>query len=175
MVWPTAGLPGLAVGLLFMTSTFTYDFDNAPLISFVRLLISDTQEFQADGITRAYVFSDQEIDAFYVIQMSQFQSGMYYNPPAGQNLPSTPVSYIRVAALALDSLASNRAKLAGIIELLDVKLDMGKAATEFRTQAAAWRDMDDSAGAFAIIEQCNDDWSFRDRWWKTWQRGSGGI
>lgn len=175
MVWPTAGLTGLAVGLLFMTSTFTYDFDNAPLISFVRLLISDTQEFRADGITRAYVFSDQEIDAFYVIQMSQFQSGMYYNPPAGQNLPSTPVSYIRVAALALDSLASNRAKLAGIIELLDVKLDMNAAAKNFRDQAKDWRDVDDNSGAFAIIEQVSDEWSFRDRWIRTWQRGSGGI
>lgn len=143
--------------------SFTYDFLTNANVAYVRLLTADTQ--QADAI-----FSDEEINAFYRIQQSQFQTGMFFSGVAGTILPATPVSYLRVAALALDAIASNKSRLSSITQLLDVKLDPSKAAQALRDQAAAYRETDDNAGAFAIIEQVNDQWSFRDRWWKEFQR-----
>jgi hypothetical protein len=146
---------------------FSYDFAVAPLIGYVRLLIGDTNSAKA-------IFSDEEITAAYNIQASQFQSSMFFSYPSGNNLPSTPVSYLRVAALLLDSLASSKSRLASVVQILDVKLDVSKAAEALRDQAKAYRDTDDDAGAFAIIEQCNNAWSFKQRFWSQVQRQSGG-
>jgi hypothetical protein len=145
---------------------FTYDFDTAPLISYVRLLISDTNA--ADPI-----FQDNEITAAYTIQQSQFQSGQYYSPPAGQILPSSPVSYLRVAALLLDAIAANKARLSSIRRILDVELSPSDAAKMLMAQAAAYRATDDDAGAFMVIEQVNDDPSLLSRISKQAQRQQG--
>ncbi len=147
-------------------STFTYDFATDPLIANVRLLISDTAE--------PFIFSDEEIQAFYNIVASQYQSSMFFSGPAYRTLPQQPVSYVRVAALALDSLASNAARLASVTKLLDVSLAPDKAAISLRDQAKAYREMDDDAGAFAIVEQVTTGWSFVDRFWSQVQRQSGG-
>jgi hypothetical protein len=147
--------------------SFTYDFTNNPQVAYVRLLIPDTQATKA-------IFSDEEITAFYYIQSAQFQSSMKYTPPAGAlTLPSQPVSYLRVAALALDSLANNAARLGDAIRVLDV--DIRAAAKHLRDAAAALRTIDDESGAFAIIEQTPTQWAFADRWWKQAQRQSGGL
>jgi hypothetical protein len=153
-----------------LMGSFSYNFCNGTqnMIDFVRLLISDTQPVN-------YIFADQEIMGAYQIQMSQFQSAQFFSPPQGQNLPSSPVSYLRVAALLLDSLAANKARLASIKQLLDVKLDSSDASIQLRATAAEYRQVDDDAGAFFIIEQVNDEWSFRDRFWKQVQRQSGGM
>lgn len=145
--------------------SFTYDFATAPLISYVRLLIPDTDSSNP-------IFQDDEIQAFYFIQSQQYQSSMRYSGPAGQNLPSSPVSYLRVAALALGTLAGNSARLSSVIGLLDVKLDPSKAAEMLRAQAAEYRTIDDDAGAFMIIEQCTTSWGFLDRYWSQVQRQS---
>lgn len=168
---------GLLVLVTLMAGLFTYnDCDGTNnLIDFVRLLIMDTQEFGPNGTTRAYVFSDNEITAFYTIQTMQFQSAQFFSPPAGMNLPTSPVAVLRVAAMALDSMAANSSKLASVIELLDVKLSPDKAAIALRAQANQYRDLDDNSGAFFIVEQVNDQWSFRDRFWKQVQRQSGGM
>lgn len=147
--------------------SFTYSFTDAPAIAYVRLLISDT--------TAPGIFSDEEITAFYAIQRSQFQSSMFYSYPAGQNLPLQPLSYLRVAALALDSLASNQARLASITQLLDVHLAPSVAAKSLREQADNYRQVDDDSGAMAIIEQCPTVWAFQDRYWNQIQRQSGGY
>lgn len=144
-----------------------------PGIDYPRLLISDTQQFAADGITPIYIFEDQEITAFTNIVGLNFQSSMFYSGPAGANLPTSPVSYLRIAALALDSLAANKSRLASVKKLLDVQLDSSDAAIQLRATAAQYREVDDDAGAFAIIEQVNDYWSFSDRFWKQVQRQSG--
>ncbi len=148
------------------SGTFTYNFTTAPLVSYVRLLISDTQ---APGI-----FSDEEIAAFYNIQAAQFQSSMFYSYPAGQNLPSSPVSYLRVAALALDSMSTNLSRVSSVLQVLDVKLNPN-ASDQMRKDAANYRQVDDEAGAFAIIEQCTTVWGFSDRYWNQVQRQSGGY
>lgn len=146
--------------------SFSYQLGANPQIDIPRLLISDTQSTN-------HVFEDQEILMFYVVQQSMFQSSMQYAGTSGQNLPSNPVSYLRVAALALDSLAANKSRLASVTELLDVKLSVDKAADQLRKQAAEYRDIEDNAGAFAIIEQTPTVWAFADRYWKGVQRQQG--
>lgn len=141
---------------------FSYDFASSPAISYVRLLIADTDP-------SCPIFQDDEINAAYAIQGNVWQSGQFYSPPNGAYVPSSPVSYLRVAALLLDALASNKARLSSITQLLDVKLDPSKASTALRELAQSYRDQDDM-GAFAIIEQCNNDWATRDRWYKQLQR-----
>lgn len=158
--------------------SFSYNFGANPPIDYIRLLISDTQE--TDGGSPAvniYIFEDSEIMAAYQIQAAQFQSSQFFSGAMGRNLPSQPVSYLRVAALLLDSLASNKSRLSSLVEVLDVKLDPSKASKSLRDQAAAYRETDDNAGAFMIIEQCNDQWSFRQRYWNEVQRqvGPGGF
>lgn len=156
----------LAAALLVLMS-FSYDFTNNPRVAYVRLLIPDTQQATA-------IFSDEEIAAFYTIQGAQFQSSMLYSPPAGRTqLPDPPTAYLRVAALAIDSLANNAARLGQAIKVLDVSISA--AASELRKSAAALREIDDDAGAFAIIEQTPTTWAFTDRWWKQVQRQSGGF
>lgn len=158
-----------------MPGTFSYGYGTNPIIDPIRLLISDTQEFGPDGVTPVYVFADQEIQMAYQIQASAFQSGQFWSPPSGSfTLPTQPVSQLRVAALLLDSLAANTSRLASIKQILDVKLDSRDAAIQLRETACEYRTVEDESGAFAIIEQVNDVFSFRDRWWKQVQRQSGG-
>ncbi len=151
---------------------FTYDFANNRQVAIIRLLISDTINTDANPA----IFSDTEITAFYFINSQVWQSSMQWSGTAGvQTLPNPPVSYYRVAALALDTLANNQARLAGAIELLDVKLDLGSAAKALHDQANCFRDQDDNSGAFAIIEQTNTVFSFRQRFWNEWARQIGGV
>ncbi len=149
--------------------SFTYTEGANPTIDYVRLLIPDTDSSN-------FIYSDEEIAAFYQIQGNVFQSAQFFSGSQGRSIPSTPVSYVRVAALALDSLANNKGRLAGILQILDVKLDLSKASQALRDGAANYRQIDDDSGALMIIEQTNTDWSFRDRVWKQFQRqqlGSG--
>lgn len=148
---------------------FTYQGGANPQIDYIRLLIPDTDPTQP-------IFDDTEIESFYQIQASVFQSGMFFSGQQGRNLPGTPVDYYRVAALALDVMANNKAKLGAVSKLLDVSLqDIGKLVDAIRSGARAYREQSDDAGSFMIIEQTNTDWSFRDRWWKQWQRQSAGA
>jgi hypothetical protein len=161
-----------------MGGTFSYGPTSSPPtlnppIDYVRLLIADTVEFDAQG-NPVYIFADQEIQAMTKLQTSTFQSSMFFSGPAGRFIPPTPVAYLRVAAYLLQSMAANKAKLASVQKLLDVTLDPSKAAAALNKQAQAYLDMDDNTGAFFIAEQVNDMWSFRDRFWKQVQRQSGG-
>lgn len=152
---------------------FTYDFVNSPQVSNVRLLVADTDY-------TAPIFQDEEIVAAMSIVQAQFQSGQFFSTPSGAlgagaqgvNLPSTPIPYYRVAAVLLYAIAGNKSRLASVIKLLDVSLDPAKAAKALQDQAAAWIKLDEESGAFAIIEQVNDQFSFRDRFWRQWQRQS---
>jgi hypothetical protein len=147
--------------------SFSYNFGANPPIDYPRLLISDTQIVN-------HVFEDEEIQAFTAICSLNWQSGMQYSWPSGANLPTQPVNYLRIAAMALDALAANKSRLASIKQLLDVRLDSTDAADQLRQTAAEYREVDDNAMAFVIIEQCNDLASFRERWWKQVQRQTAG-
>ena len=146
--------------------TYSYGYGSNPTIDLPRLLISDT------GPT-TWVFADEEITMAYNIQAAQFQSSQFFSPPAGRNLPASPVSYLRVAALLLDALAANKSRLGSITQLLDVHLSPSVAAKSLRDQAAAYRQTDDDAGAYALLEQTPTTWAFQDRWWNQIARQSG--
>jgi hypothetical protein len=153
---------------------FTYGGGSNPQIDYPRLLISDTQEFLPDGVTPGYIFSDQEIQANALIIAGVWQSSMFYTQPTGlSNLPSTPTNYLRQAAQLLFSLAANKSRLASVKQLLDVKLDSSDAAIQLRETAQSYLDLDDNSGAFVIIEQVNNNFSFQDRFWKQVQRQQG--
>jgi len=146
-----------------MSFTYTLPSD----IGYVRLLVADTDSANP-------IFSDEEITAFIALSKMAWQSSMFYSAAGGQAvLPSPPVSYLRAAALALDALASSSARLAGVTELLDVKLSVKEAAMQLQKQAQSYRDVDDNSGAFAIIEQISTDWSFQSRFFRQAQRQLG--
>lgn len=152
--------------------SFSYQFGANPPIDYPRLLISDTQQFGADGTTKIYAFEDSEIMAATTIETSVFQSAQFYSGQGGLTsfANQAVVPWRRIAATLLDSLAANKARLSAVTELLDVKLAPGIAAKALREQAQALRDADDNSGSFAIIEQVGNQFSFRDRFWKTVQR-----
>ena len=144
---------------------FTY-IPGTPVF-YCRLLIPDTQ---SPGI-----FSDEEINGFLQINQMTWQSSMFYSGPGGAvNLPSTPSNFLRAAALALNTLAGNSSRLAGVTQLLDVKLNPAAAAKALQDTAQRYLDMDDNSGAFAIAEQVTTVWAFRDRWLAQLQRQTGG-
>lgn len=149
--------------------SFSYGFGANPPIDYPRLLISDTVDV-------GHIFEDSEITAATNIQAGTFQSSQFWSGAAssGAYLPTQPVSYLRIAALLLDSLASNKARLSAVTQLLDVHMDPSKAAKALSDQATKYREVDDDSGAIMIIEQVNDVFSFRDRFWKQVQRQSGG-
>lgn len=137
-------------------------------IFYVRLLIADTSETNP-------IFSDEEINGFLQINQLTWQSSMFSSYQMGTiQLPSTPSNFLRAAALALQSLAGNAARLAGVTQLLDVKLSPAQASTALRQQAQSYLDMDDNSGAFAIAECVTTVWAFRDRWLAMLQRQTGG-
>ena len=140
-------------------------------IDFVRLLIPDT----GGGSPVVFIFSDQEILAFSAINAMTWQSPQFWSGPAGQAvLPTTPSNIFRAAALALRTLAGNNSRLAAVTQLLDVKLSPALAAKALQDVAQSYLDMDDNSGAFAIFEQVNTIWTWRDRWVAQIQRQSGG-
>ena len=135
---------------------------------YVRLLIPDTSESTP-------IFSDEEINGFLAINSMTWQSSMFYSGPGGlTNLPQTPSNFLRAAALALNTLAGNSSRLAGVTQLLDVKLNPAAAAKALQDTAQRYLDMDDNSGAFAIAEQVTTVWAFRDRWLAQLQRQTGG-
>ena len=89
-------------------------------------------------------------------------------------LPQIPIPYYRVAAIMLQSMAAQQAWPSAVTQLLDVKLNGPAAVKALQALAQSYIDLDNDSGAFMIIEQVNNDWSFRDRFWKQWQRQSAG-
>lgn len=145
--------------------SFTYTPNT--FIFAVRSLIPDTN-------SASPIFSDEEINGFAAINSAIWQSSMYYSYQQGrQSLPLTPQNPFRCAAVALNVLAGNASRLSAVLGLLDVKLN-AQVGDQLRKQAQAWLDMDDNSGAFAIYEQCNTVWAFRDRWIAQLQRQTGG-
>ena len=147
--------------------SWTYSFVDNPNIAYVRLLIPDTDPVKI-------IFQDEEIQAFFAIQQATFQSGMFFSGVQGRNLPSLPLSFVRVAALALDTLANNKGKLGNVVKLLDVQMDWKDAASILREGAKTYREVDDNAGAIMIIEQTPTDWAFAQRFWNQFQRQTAG-
>lgn len=145
--------------------SFSYTSGANPTIDYIRMLIGDT-------VDAGHIFEDAEITSAYAIQAAQFQSGMRYSGAGGANLPSQPISYLRVAAILLKSLASSKARIT-VSKLLDANITPAQAAKALRDQANDWLEQDDNAGAFIILEQCFTGPGFIDRYYKQVQRQVG--
>jgi hypothetical protein len=145
---------------------FTY-IPGTPIF-YCRLLIPDTNPDNP-------IFSDDEINGFMQIKQMTWQSSMFSSYQQGTvQLPQTPSNFLRAAALALNTLAGNSSRLAGVTKLLDVSLNPAAAAKALQDTAQRYLDMDNNSGAFAIYEQCTTVWAFRDRWLAQLQRQTGG-
>lgn len=142
--------------------SFSYQFGANPAIDYPRFLASDT-------VDQGHVFEDSEILMVTAIQQKTWQSAQQYSGSGGANLPSAPVSYRRIAATLLDAVAANKARLSSVTQLLDVTLSPEQAASSLREVAKCLREEDD-AGAFVMIEQVQQPFGFRDRWWAQMQR-----
>lgn len=137
--------------------SFSYQMGANPQIDYVRLLIADTNPAQP-------IFQDQEIYSAYNI-ITCFVIVPGGGGQATINSNYTP-SYYRVAAILLDSLAANKAALAGLLKVLDVNIDLSKAAQELRASAKEYRDVEDNSGAFAIVEWVPNNFAATERVWK---------
>jgi hypothetical protein len=156
--------------------SFTYTPPALNLVNACRLLCFDTQQFAPDGVTRSYIFDDEEYQMIgSMLAGGTAQSSQFYSPPVYGTVPTTPVSYLRIASIMLDSLACNKARLAAIKQLLDVRMDSSDAAIQLRAQAQEYRQIDDDSAAIFVIEQVNTSWAFRDRFWSQVQRQQAGV
>lgn len=114
------------------------------------------------------VFTDDEVNAALFLESSQnlYVSGMATPGGAASQVPVQVYSYYRAAALLLDSLAANKARLAAINELLDVHLTAEKASQELRATAKEYRTVEANAGHFAIAEMVGNIFQSRERIYK---------
>lgn len=153
--------------------SFSYQMGLNPSVDIPRLLIADTINTTAQPC----IFQDEEILTIErIVVPGVWQSSMFFSGLAGTaTLPTTPVNYLRTAAYLLNSMAANAALLSSVIQLLDVKLNVGEARKALQAQAQAWIDIDNDSMAFVIIEQVHDTWSFEERFWSQVQRMSSGT
>lgn len=150
--------------------SFTYPSGNA-VFDLTRLLIPDTDSAQP-------IFTDDEINLFLNAESSQ---SLYVSAQAQATAFQGTSGYVPqiyspffAAALALDSLAGSRARLASVLQLLDVKLDASKAAAALKDQAQEYRQREIDRGSFAIAEQVTTVFQARERVWAQWLRLYGG-
>ncbi len=113
------------------------------------------------------IFDDAEINAFLYMTSSQalYISGQAAVTGAQVQNPPIPQVYsvMFAAALGLDAIASNKARLAAIAQILDVKLGHDAAAAALHTQAEAYRNTERNGGSFAIAEMVVDQFGARQR------------
>lgn len=140
---------------------FTYQFGANPTIDFPRLIVGDT-------VDAGHIWEDSEIMAGYQIDVAYAIVPM--NGQVATNYGGSPATWRRVAATLLDGLASSRGRLAGALQVLDIKCDLGKASSELREQAKYLREVEDNAGHFASAEMVNDPQQARERVYKQWLR-----
>jgi hypothetical protein len=111
------------------------------------------------------IFSDEEINRAIFRTSSQ---GIYTSSMAVVNgmagvMPVNVTSPLMAAAILLDSLASNRSLLAGVVKVLDVSVAPAQAAQELRNTAKEYRDTARRDGSFAIVEQAPNAFAARER------------
>ncbi len=126
-------------------------------IFYVRSLIPDTDPVKV-------IFTDEELNGYLFLNSSQglYSSGQAWPIGTTQTMPVQVYSYYRAAAQAIDVIASNRARLATVEMILDVKLNPGIAAKTLHDIAEGLREQDENM-SFGIVEQVFDPFSARER------------
>lgn len=108
-----------------------------------------------DNTSTAYVFEDDEIDAFLSLEYDNVRRG---------------------AALALETIASNEAMVQKVIKLLDLQTDGAKTSDALLKRAKLLRDQADRAdaaedgGAWDIAEWTVSEFAKRERLENQWLR-----
>lgn len=120
--------------------SFTYNL--ATDIGKVRFLIPDATD-------AGHLFEDEEIQVALDMESDSIR---------------------RATADILDILATNSAKLAIAVTVLDVQIDASKGAAMLQARAKALRAADDDDGSFAIAEMINDPFGIRERIYKEFER-----
>jgi hypothetical protein len=135
-----------------------FSYDPSSDLGKVRLLVADTDPSNP-------IFSDAEITAAMTMNSTSFLYVSAQAQPSGLGVatPFGGTSLYRAAAVLLKSIASNKARLAAITQLLDVKLSPKEAATALRDLAADYLEMENTSGAFAIAEMIPDQFAARER------------
>lgn len=146
-----------------MPGTFSYNYGANPSIDVVRLLIADTVQYGADGVTPVWIFADQEIQ-----MAATYVCPAFAIVPSGGGQATTfgQSSYRFTAAALLESLAANKARLANALKVLDIQMNVQAASKELKDLANQLREAEQNDGSFAIVEQCVDAFSQRERLWK---------
>lgn len=145
--------------------SFTYQFGANLQIDAPRFLVADT-------ISASHIFEDSEIVMAYTIDSVGFFAASSSSSGNIRSSVGTP-SYRRVAAVLLDALGSNKARLSAALEVLDIKINPGAAASALLKQAQYFRDLEADSGTFAIAEVVTDVFSWRTRVWSSWFREFG--
>ena len=145
--------------------SFTY-IPGTPVF-YVRSLIPDTNSARP-------IFSDEELNGYLWLNSSQslYTSGQAVPTAISVNLTPQVYSYRRTAAMAIDRIASSRARLAIFEQVLDVKLSAA-AVKGLHDLAESLRE-EDEYGNFAIAESVYDPFSARERAVAQLQRLEGG-
>jgi hypothetical protein len=138
---------------------FSYSFGANAHIDAPRMLIADTDSTHP-------IFDDREIELAYTIDAPVIFAPGNGGTPASYGSPS----YRRVAAALLDALASNRARLSGAIDALDIKADIKSVAAALKAQADNYRKIDDESATCAFIEIVQDVFTWRTRVFSQWLR-----
>ena len=147
---------------LFFVMGFSYTFGANPQIDYPRLMVGDTDSTHA-------IFDDLEVLAAY-----QIDAAICVSPVAVLAVQQWgTVSYRRAAAVLLDALAANKARLSSALQVLDIHIDASKAAQELRASAQTLRDTEANSGIFAIAEQYNTEFAGRQRIWNQLLRLQG--
>jgi hypothetical protein len=140
--------------------SFSYNLGSNPQIDAPRMLIADTDSTHP-------IFQDEEILLAYQID------GYKYVPPVSSGVVNQGIgtpSYRRAASVLLDCLASNKARLGGALKVLDIDVDLSKAAQALREAAAEMRDVENRQGVFGIAEQYLNEFAGRERLWNQFLR-----
>ncbi len=81
-------------------------------------------------------------------------------------MPGPRSSFRFAAATCIDALCGNKARLAGSLEVLDIKINLSLAAKALQAYAESLRETERNSGAFGIAELVYDQFTSRERLWK---------
>lgn len=150
---------------------WSYDWQANPTAAAVRLMVADTD-------SSAPIFSDEEIAGALQFTSAQgaglYISSMFASTGAAQAMTNQVQAPRLAAAMLLESLASDKARLASVTRLLDVEMKPYEASKGLREQAKCLREAEENSGSFAIAEMVSGQFQARERTFKQFLRIYGG-
>lgn len=114
------------------------------------------------------IFSDEEVNQAIFIESSQglYTSSQFVSGGLGVQCPVQVYSIRRAAALLVDVLAGNTARLAVIEQMLDIRINGPASAKALGDRADSLRKTEAMSGAYAIAEWVVDNFTAQERVYK---------